>query len=252
VGLAGALTAGVVAFGLQLFVDFHFKIPALGMAFAIVTALLVQRGWPVADRAPASRPRNFAGAIAVLIVVFVWAVPFYRADALRYGARQAINRMATEEPGKEEQRRVLTQARLDLARAVAIWPTHAQAWADVAYATALWSHVEPADSIRLGKESEQASARALELSKIVPEFWLRQGVALDLQGRWSDAGGAFGEAVKRAPANSTVWFYRAYHLALNPIASDLAEAAAGFCLRLDPANKQEQELRQRLANRSKR
>ncbi len=251
--LAGALAAGVVAFGLQLFVDFHFKIPALAMAFAIVAAFLVQRGWSVRERtgaiSRAQRLTYFAGAAAVLAVTFGCVVPFYRAEALRYGARQSINRLATTDADLAEQRRVLIEARADLARAVGISPSNAQAWADISYAAALWSHVEPSKSAQLGQEAQRAAEEALALTQGVPEFWLRRGVALDLQGRWNEAGGAFARAVELAPASGTVWFYRAFHLGLNPICSDLADAAAAFSLRLDPGNKQAQALRQRLANR---
>ena len=251
--LAGALTAGVVAFGLQLFVDFHFKIPALAMAFAIVAALLVQRGWSVRERAGGiswrQRVTSLAGAAAVLAVTFGCVVPFYRAEALRYGARQSINRLATTEADLAEQRRVLLQARADLARAVEISPANAQGWADISYAAALWSHVEPSESVQLGHEAQRAAERALARSQGVPEFWLREGVALDLEGRWNEAGGAFARALELAPASALVWFYRAFHLGLNPACSDLADAAAAFSLRLDPGNKQAQALRQRLANR---
>jgi O-antigen ligase len=139
--VAGALMAGVVAFGLQLFVDFHFKIPALAMAFAIAAALLVQRGWAVgAGNGEVSRMgkmTNLVASVAVLGAMFVWVVPFYRAEALRYGARQAINRLATTEADGAEQRRVLAEVRTDLARAVELSPTNGQAWADVSYAAAL-------------------------------------------------------------------------------------------------------------------
>jgi len=250
--LAGALTAGVVAFALQLFVDFHFKIPALAMAFAIVAALLVQRGWSLREHmggiSRRQRLANLAGAVAVLAVTFGWVVPFYRGEALRYGARQAINRLAMTEADLAEQRRVLFEARADLSRAVEISPANAQAWADISYAAALWSHVEPSESVQLGHEAQRAAERALARSQGVPEFWLRQGVALDLQGHWNEAGGAFARALELAPASATVWFYRAFHLGLNPTCSDLADAAAAFSLRLDPSNKQAQALRQRLAN----
>jgi tetratricopeptide (TPR) repeat protein len=249
---AGALVAGGVAFGLQLFVDFHFKIPALAMAFAIIAALLVQRTWPaeetVAGLSRGSRIGNLAAAVAVLAALGFFVTPFYRAEALRYSARQAINRMAADEPGREAQRVILGNARADLNRAVEVYPGNAQAWADLSYVAALWSHVETGRSEELGREAEQAAARALSLAPIVPEFWLRQGVALDLQGRWSEAGGAYVGALKLAPASGQVWFYHAYHMGLNPTCTELADAAAAYCLRLDPGNKQAQSLRQRLAN----
>ncbi len=249
--LAGALTAGLVAFGLQLLVDFHFKIPALAMAFALIAALLVQRAWPAGEPVGAitsgSRARNFGLAAAVLVAAGIYVLPFYRGESLRYAARQAINRMAADEPDRAEQRAILARARADLTRAVEISPGNAQAWADLAYISTLWTHLEPVRSVELGREAERAADRALTLALIVPEFWLRRGVALDLQGRWSDAGEAFVTAIRLAPASANVWFYHAFHLGLNPSTPELADAAAAFCLRLDPGNKQAQNLRQRLA-----
>lgn len=249
--IAGALTAGLAAFGLQLLVDFHFKLPALAMAFAVVAALLVQRAWPADDTTrPAARElRMFAllAAAGVLATAGFWAGPFYRGEALRNDARQAINRMAATEPSREEQRTILHRAQADLKRALAVSPVNAQAWSDLSYADSLWSHVEPTQGVELGREAESAARSALARSQVVPEFWLRLGVALDLQGRWSEAGGAFTQALKLAPASANVWFYHAYHLGLNDAQLDLAEAAARLSLRLDPGNKQAQALCQRLA-----
>ena len=248
---AGALTAGLVAFGLQLLVDFHFKIPALAMAFAIVAGLLVQRAWPADEsRTVATRGLllgSLAAEVLLLLMVGYWVVPFYLGESLRYLARQSINQMAVKEPSRETQREILTRARTDLARSVEISPGNAQAWADLSYVNALWTHVEPARAVELGREAERGANRALALSQVVPEFWLRKGVALDLQGRWSDAGEAFTHAVKLAPASGNVWFYHAFHLGLNPTYAEIADAAAAYCLRLDPANRQAQILRQRLA-----
>ena len=246
-----ALTAGAVAFALQLLVDFHFKIPALAMAFAVITALMVQRGWPDGDgpgpMARWARLGNLTAALAVLAVAGFWVFPVYRGETLRRNARQSIDQMAGHEVGPDVSRAVLARARQDLSRAVEILPGNAQAWADLSYATALWARVERSEVAKLSLEAESAATRALDQSKMVPEFWLRKGVALDLQGRWGEAGGAFVQALTLAPANSHVWFYHAFHLGLKKGTSDLALAAADFCLRLDPGDKEAQALRQRLA-----
>ena len=194
---AGALTAGVVAFGLQLFVDFHFKIPALAMAFALAAALLVQRAWPGGARrsrrwrARVARWALAAAVFAVLVAAGVWvdAVLSRRVAAVLRRGRPST-RWQANEPGRETQREILARARADLTRAVEISPGNAQAWADLSYVSALWSHVDPARAVELGREAEQTADRALAKSQIVPEFWLRHGVALDLQGRWAEAGDA--------------------------------------------------------------
>jgi tetratricopeptide (TPR) repeat protein len=206
--IAGALTAGVAAFALQLLVDFHFKIPALAMAFVIVAALLIQRAWQpprtLARVSLARRLRNFAAAAIVLVVIGGWALPYYRGEALRYAARQSINQMAMDEPARDEQRATLTRARAALHQAVELSPGNAQAWADLSYVSALWFHLEPTRAAELGREGENMANRALAESRIVPEFWVRRGVALDLQGRWSDAGSDFSRALRLAPASANV------------------------------------------------
>ncbi len=248
--VAGAMVAGLVAFGLQLFVDFHFKLPALAMAFALVAALLVQRAWPAAAAAAGSSWSKISAAVAALAVLvgtIFWVQPIYRSEALRNRARQAINGLAASEPSQHVQRSVLTQAEADLGRAREIYPGNSQAWADLSYVASLRTHIEPERGEEFGRDAEKWARRALAGSETVPEFWLRLGVALDVQGRWSEAGSAFNRALKLAPASATAWFYHAFHLSLNPVQHDLAEAAAKLSLRLDPSNKQAQALCQRLA-----
>ena len=62
--MAGAMVAGLAAFGLQLLLEFHFKIPALAMAFAVITALLVQRAWLMDDAVPVAWSMAKGGGFA--------------------------------------------------------------------------------------------------------------------------------------------------------------------------------------------
>ena len=100
----------------------------------------------------------------------------------------------------------------------------------------------------LGKEAEALAKEALDRSLDVPEFWIRRGVALDMQGRWAEAGGAFVKALELAPVNSTVWYYHAYHLSLNEIAKPMALAAIENSLRLDPVSPSAIALQRRLSS----
>jgi O-antigen ligase len=243
-----ALGIGLLAFGLHLFVDFHFKIPALGMACALLGALLVRDRWP--GSVPAGNPvRLFSllAAAAVVGLTMFRAAPHFRAEALRYDVRRRIDSFALGPGGAAEERALVTAALPAVRRAVEIDPTHAQAWADLAYVLTLSSHVETGRDAALGAEAEQAARRALALSPVVSEFWIRLGVALDLQGRWSDAGTAFNEALRLAPNNATGWFYQAYHFSLRPNFHKLAVASVATCLRLDPSRRDAEALRQRLA-----
>lgn len=248
--VAGAVAMGLLAFALQLFVDFHFKIPALAMACGIMAALVVRRSAPEVLVVPGGPARAVGGLLAVGVLVgwTAWFAPMYRSEALRYAARQSVNRLALAEPNKTELAVTLVAARADLTQAVAFDPRNAQAWADLAYAISLQAHVTPERTAELGRESEKAAARALAIASVVPEFWIRRGVALDMQGRRADAGADLVKALTLAPANGLVWFYQAFHLSLNKGDPGLALAAVEFSLRLDPGNREAQSLRKRLAS----
>jgi len=245
-----ALGVGLGAFALSLFVDFHFKIPALAMTVAVLAGELVQRSWSVPKAVPVGIKVQIgllAACLAVALFTLGVVLPIYRAEAERYAGRQSIDRLAMNpHPSLNEQRKTLTAAAVAFSDAVDLDSGNAQAWADRAYVTELWAHLAPARMNELGKEAETAAAEALDRSLDVPEFWIRRGVALDMQGRWSEAGGAFVKALELAPANSTVWYYHAYHLSLNKIARPLAQAAIESSLRLDPANPSAIALRSRL------
>lgn len=245
---ASALGTGLLAFAFQLFVDFHFKIPALGMACALVAALLVQRRWPMTASA-GNGLRVFSLLAATFVVGFtaLKAAPHFRAEALRYGMRRDIDTFANGPAGAGEERALMTRALPLMRRAVAIDPTNAQAWADLAYVLTLTSHFEPERNAALGTEAEQAARRAIALSPIVPEFWLRLGVAQDMQNRWSDAGGSFTQALQLAPNSAMGWFYQAYHFSLRENFHKLAESAVATSLRLDGSRRDAEALRQRLA-----
>ena len=244
---------GLAAFGLQLFVDFHLKIPALAMALAVVAALLAERIQPSSVRVQEDRvcygQRTVSAALVLVIIAGAWGfvVPHYRAEALRYPARQAIDKLAALPA--EAYRDNLPGPTARLAWALTIDPTNAQAWADASYATSLWAHVEPDRTVELGREAELQANRALALTVVVPEFWLRHSVALDMQHRWMEAGGSSIKAMDLAPNHALVWYYYAYHLSLDPTGIPQARAAVAISLRLDPANGPAQLLRQQLAAR---
>jgi hypothetical protein len=246
-----AFTVGLAAFALQLFVDFHFKIPALAMTFATLAGFLVSRRWPVVPSAE-PMPRmltaiSMAGAAAALVLHGVMILPAFRAESLRYAARQAIDRLAAEPESSPRYRADLERARVDLGHAGRLDSRNAQTWSDLAYATALWGHVEPDKTLELGKTAEAEAAKALALSHESAEFYIRHGVALDMQGRWFDAGEDFSVAANMAPKSALVWYHQAYHWSLNPREKAMTEAMLAFCLRLDPGNRDGIALRQRLA-----
>ena len=252
-GLAGAAFTGLLAFALHLLVDFHLKIPALAMIVATVGACVVRVAWPSTDPGPAGAASRAAGVLAAAAALgfgLFWAVPKFQAEEWRRQARESIDKMASGGADVVRERAALAEARGRLARAVARDPGNARAWSDKAYADSLWALVEPARTVELGAEAEADARRALALSSVVSEFWIRLGTGLDMERRWADGGDCFVQALKIAPMRADTWYYRAYHLSLSSSETGPAEAAASISLRLDPEFLLAQSLRQRLEARS--
>lgn len=251
-----AIGIGMLGFALHLMVDFHFKIPALAMTFATVGALLTGLVWPACgnrngvagrDRAPWSRLALGVSALAVLAFHAGWLLPRHRAEAIRYRIRSQIDRL-DKHPVPVADKRVLAERALsEFTRAIELDPSNAQSWSDRAYAAGLVAHEEPKREVALGVEAEADVRKALQSSPVVAEFWLRLGVALDMQRRWVEAGNAFTQALRLAPASAPAWFYYSYHLSINPITHSLARSAVATCLRLDPGNRDAEALRRHLA-----
>jgi len=233
------LAIGLLAFAVSLFVDFHLKIPALAMIVAVISGECVLRCWPLRSTTP-SQPLDqmmaIFGIVAVGLLTVALAMPTFRSEAARYPARQEIDRMSLNvEPNSNLQKEVLGAAALSTAEACLIQPSNGQAWADRAYVSELWTRLSPSRARELGEEAEESARTALECSQVVPEFWVRLGVSLDLQGRWEEGAEAFGQAIRLAPANAIVWYYHAYHLSLTTASRPLAEAALKQALLLDPS-----------------
>ncbi len=233
------LAIGLLAFAVSLLVDFHLKIPALGMLVALVAADCVLRCWPApAPEAGSSLHQVIAisGILVLAVLVLGLALPTFRSEALRYPARQEIDRLAlVEQPSLTHQKDVFSAASSSMTEASLIQSSNGQAWSDRAYVTELWARIAPARARELGKDAEEFARMALSQSQVVPEFWIRLGVALDLQGRWADGGAAFVEAIRLAPSNAIAWYYYAYHLYLTPATRPLAESALNRSLALDPS-----------------
>jgi tetratricopeptide (TPR) repeat protein len=250
-----ALGMGLLAFALHLGVEFHFKVPALGLVVATVGAIAVSRAWPAPARSPerASSVRWWPGLVAAGCAagyLFV-LLPHFRGENLRRPARDLIDGLAALPVDPAHYRAPLEQASAALARATSLDPANGQAWADLAYATILRAHVETDHDVLLGQEAERAAERALGCSRACNEFWIRRGVARDLQGRWLEASDDFVKALELAPSSAAAWYYFAYHLSLNPAERRYADAVLETCLRLDPWSPYGLALRQRLATGQK-
>jgi tetratricopeptide (TPR) repeat protein len=235
-----AWAAGLLGFGMTLALDFHLKLPALAMAAAMAFALWCGR-WAVgpsrrSDRSvtPGRRAVALGSALGVLGAMTFLVSPTLRAEAWRYGARRSIDAWAEGRGGVVDQAALLASARMRLAKAVVIDDDNAQAWADLSYVLSLLARDEPGSTLRLGVEAEAAARQALARAEPVPEFWWRLGVALDMQGRWSEAGAAFVRALELAPHHPLAWYHQAYHYSLNPATRALARPSLATCLRLDP------------------
>jgi O-antigen ligase len=242
---------GLLAFALQMALDFHLKIPALAFTFAIIAALAVRRAWP-GETALARRrvvPPLVTSTLAVASVTAGWIVflPMLRAEGLRQQSRRIMEQLGMNPPEKAAYAARLPAVRAALARATEIDPANGQAWSDRAHATGLWALVEPEQTATLAKAAETCADSALALSTVCNEFWLRRAVARDMQGRWGDASKDFEKAASLARHDASTWYYYADHLSRMKWAREPAEAALAFCLRLDPGNPAGLALRQRLA-----
>lgn len=249
--MTSGLGVGCLAFALQLGVDFHLKLPALGLAFALVAALAVGR-FP-SDEIPRQEDESRAGrrralwlAAALLAGIgFFFVLRCQQGEALRSSARERLSRelLRTSEPRSE----VLQRAEIELRRAVALWPRHGGAWADLAHALEFQAYVDPSGSRQRAEPAEAAARRALALSEVVPEFWLRLGIALQMQGRLTEATSAYERALRLAPRSATGWYYYADHLSRDTKTREAALRAIATCLSLDPGNADAEALRAKLS-----
>lgn len=247
---------GLMAFALQLFVEFHLKIPALALIVATIAAMVIQTVWTNAPRtSPASKlVKAVSAGLAVLVaaVTLGIVVPIYRAEALRQGARQSIDRStALGTMDANAWQRTVDAALRDLTQAVEIDGHNGAAWADLSYALSLSVPFQPGRAAELGRDAQRAADRALACSSAPAEFWIRRGVARDLQGFRVEAGADYVTALQRAPTKGLVWYYHAVHMSLDANNNALALASLRFSLRLDPGNRQAQALLKRLADGSR-
>jgi tetratricopeptide (TPR) repeat protein len=143
----------------------------------------------------------------------------------------------------------MTAALEDLRQAVKIHPQNGQAWSDLAYATTQGWHVGKGDLVTLGRQAEPLARRALTLCPLNAEFWIRHGVALDMQARHAEGEKSFKQALKLAPNTGLWWYYQAYHLSVFPDRQAEALAAVRTCLTLDPSNRAALTLQQQLIAR---
>jgi cytochrome c-type biogenesis protein CcmH/NrfG len=245
------LAIGVLAFAIQLVVDFHFKIPALAMTFAVIAALAL--GETPATAAHSSSPAGVSQtgwliAVALLALMMVPMFRFHRAEALRYRARQSMDEYAVRRT--EDSAAVLRRAEEDLRRATSLAPRHGGAWADLAFALELRAFDDPAQNAALADPAANAAERATELSRAVSEFWIRLGVARDMQARRDEAEKAFERSLRLAPQDSRAWYYYAYHLSYDTERREAALRAIATCLSLDPGNGAAEALRVKLYERS--
>jgi len=246
------LAIGLLAFALQMFVDFSLRIPALAQAVAIAAALVLGTEEIPASAAHASRrlPRLLGCAAASLgIAAFAVfrAVPLYQAEGLRVEAAEAMEKMMRRPPPRAEKERVLQRCRGQLAEAVRLDPANGSAWGDSAKALLLCAETWPDLSAALGREAVAAASTALERSPMVPEFWLWRAFGFDRQERWRDAWADFTQALAIAPRRADIWRCYAWHLSLHDISG--ARMALATSLALDPWNEEALALQRRFDGR---
>jgi len=234
------LGLGLAAFCLHLMLEFHLRVPSTALAFALCL------GFARSDRprgeAPEPGPRwpALLPAFALTCAFVLMALPRLRAEALRETASRAFRHPETRGLGFTS---LEESCETPLRIAVALWPSQAKAHAELsAVLAARWTPVTPG----LAREAESEARAALALSELPWESWARLGVALDLQGRWVEAGSCFSEALARAPARTETRYFLAWHFSLRPTTFENARGMVEACLRLDPFHPQAQALRKQL------
>ena len=187
-------------------------------------------------------------ATVVAFTAFVALPRLLHAESVRQQARRQLDAMAPRWAEVVRHPAGLDRVRDDLERATRVDPSNGQAWADLAYAESLRGLAEGLPGTVQGRRVEGDARRAIGICPIAPEFWVRLGTGLDMQGRWPEGGEAFSHALVLAPSRAEFWYYQAYHLSLGPNDDELALSAADIALRLDPGFTLAQSLRQRLAS----
>lgn len=231
------LGLGIVA--LAILLDFHLQSPAVWWLVALaIGARLADRALTDCERFTDTKPGPMVwigGSItaALWLLPLVLAVPSFRAEELRWCARETLDKLENEQEPAEI-RAVADRATESLRRAATLDGTNERIWQDLAYALSLREFGNSERSVEVGIAAEVAARRALGGSDLVAEHWVRLGVALDLQGRWAEAGPAFGRAITLAPRQPVMWYYQGFHFSLRPATRELAKAALTTCLRLDP------------------
>ena len=239
---ARAIPWSLAIFGAGILIDFHLQSPAILTLVGLLSGVWLSGGPSLEVRGsqfftfikPPVRI-GFGVVLAGFLITFswIWAKPVYASADHRYWARELIDDIPKgAEPS--DLRGHAAQAELGLQKAVALNPADDRAWADLSYAISLQGFKSPLKNRELGERAEVAARRALAGSEEVAEYWIRLGVSLDLQGRWGEAGLAFGRAVGLAPRQPVVWYYQGFHLSLKPMMHEMAKATLATCLRLDP------------------
>ncbi len=241
---------GLTAFAFHIAVDFHWKIPALALASATMAGLLVGSTWQLGlVTVPHTMGWRMGALVALAGSVFLAgsSARQFAAEARRYEARESIDAWAARSPDSSEYHAAILAAANELRAAVRWDAENANAWADLSAAISMQAYFRGADIRALGVNAADSAAQALRISDRVAEFWWRRGIALDMQGRWFEAGAAFTRATGASPNSSKAWYYYAYHSSLDPRGHELATNALDVSLRLDPGNSAALALRQRLA-----
>jgi len=240
------LWLGLLAWSLHLAVDFHTKLPALAMAAASAAGLLLQ------DETGLWRTWRFGriglglGVAAVALPLAFAVVPRYQAEAIRQEARRKIDGLPL---GKGNRDIVLPAALPRLEAAAGLDPSNAFIWNDLAHVTTLMWHVTRTNPIPIGRRAEAFADRALALAPAIATSHVWKGVALDMQGRQTEGGASFRQALALAPNRGLCLYYYAYHLSVFPERQMEAIAVLDTCLSLDPGNSGAVVLRERLLKR---
>ena len=234
----GGLLLGLAGFALHLTVDFHLKIPALLFFVAVFLGFIVRfssrRSWFVGKLRYASEI-GFAFWLLCAGVLLKTGIPAYMAAANYFLGREKLDKLLADSSRLNEKSAEINNIILQLNEAVKWDSGHADAWADLGFATMQLYWAQPENQLLLAERAHSSIEKALSITHEVWSYWAYDGLALLQMGRpLSEVRPCFKKAVEMAPNSANAWYYWAYFLSLDPAAKKEALQAVERALQLNP------------------
>lgn len=233
------LSLGLVAFAVQEFFEFHLKLPVLLFWVAIYFAVLC-KCYPT--KVIQLKNRQLVkmgvslGALAIAIVLPLSSAFHYEAAGYAFEGQRRLKELAKRYAVLRTDREYYADTIAFFERAVAVDPSHAEAWAGLSSVHVETVRSRPNDAKQIGEKAKEAAEKALSIYDRDEVFWIAYANAVILLGDLEEGERAFKKAMELAPMDSTPWYYYANFLGSAPGRRDEALAAIERSLELNPHN----------------